>query len=83
MAFNKWLCKLKKMMKNDQNKMSFKNDKVEHVLLYHFFKWWKSYSNCVSWEEKTYLTACAKTWMNGCSFYCIYICVYSKGKKMN
>ena len=24
------------MMKNDEKKMSFKNDKVEHVPLYHF-----------------------------------------------
>ena len=38
MTFKKWSCKLKKMIKNDK-KMWFKNlknDKVEHVLLYHF-----------------------------------------------
>ena len=71
------------MMKNDEKKMSFKNDEVEHVPLYHFFKWWKSYPNCVSSEEKTYLTAHAKTWMNGSSFCFTYICVYSKEKNLN
>ena len=71
------------MMKNDEKKCHLKNDKVGHVLLYHFFKWWKSYSNCVSWEEKTYSTAHAKTWMNGISFYFSYICVYLKEKRLN
>ena len=66
------------MMKNDEKKCHLKNDKVGHVLLYHFFKWWKSYSNCVSWEEKTYSTACAETRMTGSSFCCTYICVYLK-----
>ena len=31
-------------------------------------------------RRKTYSTACAKTSMNGISFCCTYICVYSKEK---
>ena len=64
-------------MKNYEKKISFRNDKVERVLLYHF-KWWKLHSNCVSWEERTYSTTSAKTWMNGSSFCYIYICAYAK-----
>ena len=45
------------------------------------FKWWESYSNCISWEEKTYSSTCAKTWMNRSSFCCTYICIL-EGKKL-
>ena len=36
MTFKKWSCKLKKNDENDEKKCHLKNDKVEHVLLYHF-----------------------------------------------
>ena len=70
------------MIKNDEKKSHLKNDS-RTFLPYHFFKSWKLYSDCVSWEEKTYSTACATTWMNGSSFCCTYICVYSKEKNLN
>ena len=40
------------MMKNNENKMSFKNDKVEHRLLYHFLN--ENHTQIVS-------IGCAKT----------------------
>ena len=44
MKFEKLSCKLKtKKMKNDERKCHLKNDKVEHVLLYHFLNVEKSY----------------------------------------
>ena len=36
MTFKKWSCKLKKWWKMTKKKCHLKNDKVEHVLLYHF-----------------------------------------------
>ena len=43
----------------------------------------ENHTQIVSPGKKTYSTACAKTWVNGSSFYCAYICVYSKEKSLN
>ena len=47
-------------MKNVEKKFHLKNDKVEHVLLYHFLNN-ENHAQIVSLEEKAYSTACAKT----------------------
>ena len=36
MTFKKWSCKLKKNDEKWRKKCHLKNDKIEHVLLYHF-----------------------------------------------
>ena len=62
------------MMKNNENKMSFKNDKVEHLLLYHFLN--ENHTQIVS-------IGCAKTWINvrtEAALALLYICVYSTEK---
>ena len=75
--FNEGLCKLNKWWKMTEKKWQ------EHVLLYHFLNDEKQ-SNGVYWEEKTYSTACAETWIrwvNESSLRCTDICVYLKEKK--
>ena len=68
-----------KHLKNDRinlkkdkklQKMSFRKWRSRTCSALSFSKWWKWYSNCVSWEEKTYSTSCAERLMNGSSFCC-------------
>ena len=77
--FNEGLCKLNKWWKMTEKKWQ------EHVLLYHFLNDEKQ-SNGVYWEEKTYSTACAETWIRWVtesSLRCTDICVYLKEKNMS
>ena len=83
MTFKKWSCELKKIIKNDEKKYHLKSDKVGHVLLYYFLNDENHIQIVFPGKKKTYSIAYAKTWMNGSSFCCTYICLYSKKKSLN
>ena len=65
-----------------KKKCHLKNDKVEHVLLYHFLND-KINGQIVSPGKKKLIRPHMLRQMNRNSFCCNYICVYSKEKGLN
>ena len=68
------------MMKNDEKKMSFKNDKVEHVPLYHFLNDENHTQTASPGEKKLIWPHMLKhEWMQAA--FALIIFVYTRRKK--
>ena len=67
------------MTKNEENKCDLKNNKVEHVLLYHFLND-ENHTQTVSPGKKNLYDHMVRT---EAAFALLYICVYLKEKNLN